>query len=84
MTSDENVADEGRERAESTPKNELIEVAIGVAMLGLGAAVLSGRRGGIGGIVRTVAQGPTQRTPPIVPAHLRHVHPSLWRNPPTV
>lgn len=92
MTSDENVADAGAETAgeagaderRTGPKNDLIETAIGVAVLGLGAALLNGGRGGLGGIVRTVTQGPTQRTPPIAPPHLRHVHASLWRNPPTV
>ena len=47
-------------------KNDLIETAIGLAVLGLGAAVLGGGRG-LGGIIRTVANGPSQRTPPIAP-----------------
>jgi hypothetical protein len=96
MTSDENVTPEdggatGSGAEDTGPKdtgagsrNDLIEVAIGLAVLGLGAAVLNGGRGGIGGIVRTVTQGPTQRTPPIGPAHLRRVDPTMWRNPPVV
>jgi len=47
-------------------KDDLIETAIGLAVLGLGAALFSGGRG-LGGIVRTVVNGPAQRTPPIAP-----------------
>ena len=60
-------------------KDDLIETAIGLAVLGLGAALFSGGRG-LGGIVRTITDGPSQRTPPIAP-HLRHVDPVLWRKP---
>jgi len=55
-------ADESNE----SKKNDLVETAIGLAVLGLGAALFSGG-GGLGGIVRTVTRGPSQRTPPIAP-----------------
>jgi hypothetical protein len=64
-------ATDAADAADQAKKDDLIETAIGLAVLGLGAALLSGG-GGLGGIVRTVTRGPSQRTPPIAP-HLNGV-----------
>jgi hypothetical protein len=48
-------------------RNDIVETAIGLAVLGLGAAVVSGGLG-LGGIMRTLTRGVPAGTPPIRPS----------------
>ncbi|MBW8802976.1 MAG: hypothetical protein JF587_03825 [Catenulisporales bacterium] len=47
-------------------RNEIIDTVLGLAVLGLGAAVVSGSMG-VGGLLRGLTRGTPPRTPPIKP-----------------
>lgn len=69
MTEEENT-DAGTAREnENKPgfsRDDLVETVIGLAVLGLGAAVVSGSMS-LGGVLRGLTRGTPPRTPPIGP-----------------
>lgn len=58
--------DDAKKDGEGGGRNEVVDAVIGLAVLGLGAAVVSGGLG-LGGIVRTLTRGVPSGTPPIAP-----------------
>lgn len=75
MSEDQERTPDAEEPARSEPKPEnkstgIVETAVGLAVLGLGAAVVSGGFG-LGGIVKTLTRGVPSGTPPIAPPPMR-------------